>query len=355
MTKILVDEFCELKEKISIFTDHTWWQFEKLKPDTSDVIVFSRQTFAAHAETIKNHVAAGRYRAVLANPTEGSQTLLHQISGANCVDLVREKKILLVGCGAMQPDLPCLVYDVYIGKVLDYAENLEQIARVNAVRTSNKPYKYLFLNGRYRPHRNYLLQCLQAENLLESALWTNLDSTAMPVQTLPPHYEHPRYQQNILSESPNQFIKNSLFGGEWGEIYLYAEPYRDTYFSLVSETVFEYPYSLRSEKTYKPMAMGHPFIIAANRGFYRDLRNLGFQTFDHLIDESWDLVDNDETRLKRIADTVRDLCSQDLDKFQVAAEPVTKYNQQLQAELALKINAEFPDRFWQFLRENFQL
>jgi hypothetical protein len=35
-------------------------------------------------------------------------------------------------------------------------------------------------------------------------------------------------------------IKGKLFNNEWGEIYLNANPYLDTYFSLITETVFDY-------------------------------------------------------------------------------------------------------------------
>jgi hypothetical protein len=120
----------------------------------------------------------------------------------------------------------------------------------------------------------------------------------------------------------------------------------------VSETVFDYPYSLRSEKIYKPIAMGHPFVAVANRGFYRDLHNTGFQTYHTLIDESFDLIDNNQDRLDRIAHVVRDLCASDLDEFLVAAHAISKYNQQHMAELGPRISQEFPDRFWQFLQQH---
>jgi hypothetical protein len=51
-------------------------------------------------------------------------------------------------------------------------------------------------------------------------------------------------------------------------------PYIDTYFSVVTETIFDYPYTFRTEKIWKPMIMGHPFVAAANRGYYRDLHSV---------------------------------------------------------------------------------
>jgi hypothetical protein len=118
-----------------------------------------------------------------------------------------------------------------------------------------------------------------------------------------------------LAPDDVNFVKNYLFKNTWGEVYLQAEPYVDTYFSLVTETVFNYPYSFRTEKIWKPIAMAHPFIVVANRGYYKDMRNLGFKTFGHVINESFDLIDNNQDRIERIAAVVEDLCQQDLASF----------------------------------------
>ena len=115
--------------------------------------------------------------------------------------------------------------------------------------------------------------------------------------------------------------------------------------------MFEYPYSFRTEKTWKPIAMGHPTIFASNCGYYRDFHNLGFRTWGHLIDESFDLLENAQDRIDRIALVVKDLCSQDLPSFLQAAEETCKYNQQHLAEMRLRVRKEFPERFFQFIKQ----
>ena len=151
------------------------------------------------------------------------------------------------------------------------------------------------------------------------------------------------------------FVMNELFNNLWGAIYIQAEPYIDTYFSLVTETVCDYPYSLRSEKIYKPIAMGHPWIATANCGFYRDIRNQGFRTYSSLIDESFDSIHNNQDRLDRIVAVVQDLCQQDLAEFLVAAEQTSKYNQQHMAELGPRIRVDFPQQFLTFVEQTFKL
>jgi hypothetical protein len=211
-----------------------------------------------------------------------------------------------------------------------------------------------------------MIEKMRDTKLLEHALWTNLDTTPVyhheyqtdilsresVIQSLSAKYEIEKYVTNIKNQYVNPFVMHELFDNQWGAVYTRAEPYIDTYFSLVTETVCDYPYSLRSEKIYKPLLIGHPFIAVANRGFYRDLHRAGFQTYHTLIDESFDLIDNNQDRLDRIVDIVKDLCSSNLDEFLVAAQAISKYNQQHMVEQGPRIKQEFPDRFWQFLQQH---
>ena len=91
-----------------------------------------------------------------------------------------------------------------------------------------------------------------------------------------------------------------------------------------------------------------------NTGYYRDLRDAGFQTFGHVIDESFDQIDNDQDRLARIVTVVDDLCHNDLASFLSECYNVCKYNQQHLAELRTKVRKDFPDRFQQFINERFR-
>jgi hypothetical protein len=88
--------------------------------------------------------------------------------------------------------------------------------------------------------------------------------------------------------------------------------------------------------------MGHPFIVAANSGFYQDLKNMGFKTFDNVIDESFDQIHDADQRLERIAQVVEDLCQQDLNSFLIACEPAARHNQQLAFELGAEMLKELP-------------
>jgi hypothetical protein len=114
-------------------------------------------------------------------------------------------------------------------------------------------------------------------------------------------------------------------------------------------------HSFKTEKISKPLAIGHPWIAAANAGFYQDLKNLGFKTFNNLIDESFDSIDIPLDRCARIAEVVEDLCKQDLDSFIKASRDVCLYNQNQMKELHHDLNLQFLPKFENYVKENFQL
>jgi hypothetical protein len=176
----------------------------------------------------------------------------------------------------------------------------------------------------------------------------NVMCTTSPLRWLPPEYEFSNYKNATveIDSTLQSFVKHKLFNNEWGEIYLEPAPYIDTYFSLVTETVFEYPYSFRTEKIAKPLMIGHPFIAVSGVGYYRDLHNLGFKTFRHVIDESFDQIQHHQTRIDRIADIVEDLCQQDMSSFLADCQETCKYNQQHLLELSQRLRTEFPQRFF---------
>jgi hypothetical protein len=60
------------------------------------------------------------------------------------------------------------------------------------------------------------------------------------------------------------------------------------------------------EKTYKPIAYGHAFLLAGNQGNLAHVREQGFETFPELWDESYDDLPNYIDRIARLVDIVRD-------------------------------------------------
>ena len=373
--KLIVDVFGEVYDLLLPWADEEFYDFGLHNIVPGAIYLVGRAQFNFNKDCIRELVESDTIKVVLCNPAEGSQTLASHCETVHCcADLAQQNKILLVGGGDMDSSWPYLRYDSFLPKIMDYQENIHAMARSTEIYTKvSKPYKFLFLNGRTRTHRKYLMERFRLSGLLGQSLWSWLDLTVgyskdivlkhngidligqpHEIKLLTEQYEYSAYRDRINDlESDKKFVKYELFNNEWGEIYLQPEAYIDTYFSVVTETVFDYPYSFRTEKIWKPVAMAHPFVVAGNRGFYRDLHNLGFQTFGHLIDESFDLVENSQDRIQRVAQVVENLCEQDLASFLKECYTTCKYNQQHLAEIKDPIRQQFPDRFFKFLEKHF--
>lgn len=97
-----------------------------------------------------------------------------------------------------------------------------------------------------------------------------------------------------------------LFQPEW---------YDDTYFSFVSETTVQSIVGTLfiTEKTYKPIAFYHPFVILGMPGTLQSLKRQGFETFENLFDESYDTQPNWHARLDCLVKNVSQFKKQPYD------------------------------------------
>ena len=372
--KLIIDRDCEIYHAVKGLPHVDFVEFTDVIPEPGCVVIIGRRQLYKHGAQFKQALANGIFTAIYSNPRESPLTLKSDCLSLGLSAMVKQKKLLLISCGEMEPAWPSMMHDQFASMIVDYPGNHDQMSRMPEIFDKTvKPYKFLFLNGRGRSHRKYLIERFGHTGLLEQSLWTNLDQTSIPtpfrvltltrdgqdlmsrpspIKLLDPPYEVPSYQGRSPPPADMHYVKSYLFNNVWADGELVAEPYIDTYFSLVTETIFDYPYSMRSEKTYKPIAQGHPFIMVSNAGYYRDLHHMGFQTFGHVIDESFDQIENNQDRIERIAAVVEDLCQQDLAKFLAECYNICKYNQQHLLEIAPQVEQQLPTRLTQFIQQH---
>lgn len=344
--RLITDTHCEVYDLVKQYADGIFWDLTKhdIVPDA--VYMIGRQQFDQNIELIRNLVQHQKIIPVYSNPAEGSETIVRQLKRLRINESVTNGDILVLSGGDMESKYKHMVYDSFLVKVLNYQENINA-SQTNIIK-HNKPYKFLFLNGRARSHRQWLLERWHS-TVLPHCLWTNLDTAQGPIQFLPAKYEIPQFQKNTNLVGQG-FIKPALFENTWGDVIINTACYEDTYCSIVSETVFDYPYSFRTEKIAKPIAVGHPWIAVANYGFYRDMRELGFRTFSPYIDESFDLIEDNKTRLSRISDIVEDMVANcDFDQLMYDTKAICEYNKAHLIKLRSKIQAGFESTLLEFL------
>jgi hypothetical protein len=365
--KLVVDEWAEVWDLLKPYADASFWKWQDVDLDLDAVYIVGRVTLKENWISITEWANKHPGSIIFSNPAEGSQTILLQLQRLRITEHVKDGRIGLLTSGDLEPGIDYCKTDCYFSNIVEYTENIQAQESVYKMwHTTAKPYDFVFLNGRLRPHRKYLIDALRQRGVLERALWTNLGSqvemsftsqlptaTSEPIRLLPPEYEIERAQPNLSSDlyTDGGFVKHQLFNNTWGDAIVNPQAYVDSYFSVVTETIFDYPHTFRTEKIWKPMIMCHPFVVAANPGYYRDLRAAGFQTFDRLIDESFDSIDDPATRADRIVDTVADICYNGAESFMSASKDICKYNYQHLREHNAHEREQLPLNLEQYLNE----
>jgi len=108
--------------------------------------------------------------------------------------------------------------------------------------------------------------------------------------------------------------------------------YSRTFFSVVTESIFEDVSLFLDEKIWKPIYNYHPFIILGCPNSLKKLKEMGFKTFEPFINESYDTEVNPGKRMGMVVDEIERLCSMSLDelkKWYKKLVPVLEHNRKI--------------------------
>ena len=133
--------------------------------------------------------------------------------------------------------------------------------------------------------------------------------------------------QDNFSVDKNQPVSN----GNW----LFA-PYQDALVNLTNESFhytrselngqsFVYPSPYMTEKTWKPLLAGRPFLSVAQWHVYQELSTLGLQ-FDFGFPQEFDQDSGDLTRIRDIFKSIDAILSQSTEQLYEQSLPSVKYN-----------------------------
>lgn len=176
-----------------------------------------------------------------------------------------------------------------------------------------------------RTHRYALGLFLEEHNLWDKGYFTFLNLREREIQAIDsiPQSKFDSYGEihdNFLSKIPMEidtnFLKNknTLSSFPTSVIY-YKKYYQDTAINIVTETTFTNNRVFISEKTFHPILNFQPFIMIASNGQLAELRRLGFKTFGHIIDESYDEEENSHIRFKKVCDEILRLSKLSIDEI----------------------------------------
>lgn len=171
-----------------------------------------------------------------------------------------------------------------------YNESLwwQHLGYHNYQQNKNPIKHFLLLMNQQRPHRDSLFKNLQ--DYLNKSIYSYI-------------------AQGVQIEDDLEITH-----GDW-QRHMSPRWFDETAFSIVAESMMSPSHAptdnlgevFISEKTFKPIAFKHPFIIAGTCGLLSYLKEQGFATYDHVIDESYDIINDQNVRLQKVIDEIKRL------------------------------------------------
>ena len=104
---------------------------------------------------------------------------------------------------------------------------------------------------------------------------------------------------------------------------------------LVSETLCIENKLHLSEKVFKPIAAGKPFILIAGQKNLQYLQSYGFETFNKQWNEDYDFIKNPKKRIDRIFEIATELEFDKLFKFELGSQEHTQASKNIEQKLQL--------------------
>jgi hypothetical protein len=233
---------------------------------------------------------------------------------------------------------------------------VREMAKVDAFEfTESVPQKtFLMLMRNERPHRTALYIRLYEEGLLGNARYSIRGIEKIATWKC----AHFGISAEQLSEALGYFkpiaLDDSTSRQKCESLEFPRSFYDSTWFSLVTETWCAESGLTITEKVWKAIAMGHPFIVWGQHGILSELRRLGYRTFGNAFNESYDNEPNPRLRLEMIVHEVKRLSKMtqsETDILRPLTRPVAVFNRQhlLTRSHGTEINfvrGLFTDEYW---------
>ncbi len=170
-------------------------------------------------------------------------------------------------------------------------------------------YLYLSYNRQPRHHRIRFMIDLYENGLINDGL-ISLNKIDYKL----PYNVHPDTENYFHHNTP--FIIDSLPELRYNlACNITTEDFERTFVSVVTETLADDGTLFFSEKIWKPIMVGHPFLVYGNAGSLKYLKSIGYKTFDRWFDESYDDERNGDKRSKLIVNELIKLKSKSIDEL----------------------------------------
>jgi hypothetical protein len=273
-------------------------------------------------------------------PKDSQDNVDFHIANPNCLfkhlTLATSEKSPMVEYYAKKYNSSTLYYFFHGFAALDWYRGYYAL---NYNKSTVKPYKYDFITfnriiNNDRSYRIYFVSLLKEQGLLPHGqvsfnVTDNLfddwqDETADPNTKLSTNACH-HIEHHLTGVSKLVIDFSKLPGSASADILRNV----DAFWHVVTETVFYYDKLHLTEKIFKPIVMKQPFMLLAAPGNLAYLKSYGFKTFDGIIDESYDTIEDNDQRTEAVVQQVAWYCALSAEEKQQVIEaiaPIVEYN-----------------------------
>ena len=180
--------------------------------------------------------------------------------------------------------------------------------------TSEKPKiepdkRFLCLNRRVFFHKYQVIKELFDRGLLDETRLTWVDNyTPLKMIDLDLAY---KLKLNGLEFKSIQLEGDVMYGSRlsYHDEFLFTinpDWYYKSKVDIITETMLYDEAIHITEKTYKSIYLGLPFVVSATKGHLKHLRDMGFKTFNSIINEDYDEM-NGKNKVKHVVDAAIEL------------------------------------------------
>ena len=201
-----------------------------------------------------------------------------------------------------------------------------------------RKYEFTALNRIHKWWRAAVMSDLLAQGILDKSQWSyncvsleEDDYNANPIEV--------DIDENNWRERMHKFVSSGPYHCDQlneqqqnNHHYVSYDLYADSYFQIVIETHFDADQSggtFITEKTWKPIKFGQPFVVVGPAGTLSALRAAGYQVFDDVLDNTYDTIQNNTKRWIAIRNLLASMQKQGVAKLFNQCQADILHNQQM--------------------------
>jgi hypothetical protein len=205
----------------------------------------------------------------------------------------------------------------------------------------HKPFLFDALLGSIRSHRSLVMNRFLESSLLDKSIVTYRKSI---------FNRHTDSSKDYVSPNLNPAweVKDSIDYAVSDQVPW--KIYEQTYYSIVTETLGADTF-FWSEKTTKALLSQRLFVHVGSAGFLRNLHTFGFKTFNSIIDESYDLIENNKDRWNRAFDQIESLAQLDPSEVLEKTADIRLHNYRRLQEFRQEIKTQMLEMVYNKIKE----